>query len=1039
MRFTSLFCLLLIASLLIARGGGGCFLPGTLVKTPDGEIPIEKISVGNQVISTAADQLVVSKVSEIYQVERDYYYRVITDQGSIDATAEHPFSIGNGRFVETSELKTGDTVFQLRDDGTLAPSTINSVERFDIPTTAYNLRVNGPHTFFANDFSVHNKGCFLAGTRIETGNGTVAIEQIRPGDEVLGFENGSIVRAKVSDVYSLERDHYYSVETAEGIVYATAEHPFYIGNGRFAEIGTLSIGSDIYVLKDGALIKNAITKIEKIDKATTVYNLQVDSVHTFFANGFAVHNKGGCFTGNTVVNCPDGEKPISQIVPGDRISSFDAQGRIVETTVQETFKFQLDEYYIIQTEKGQVNVTAEHPFYTDDGFVNAEDLHVGDIIYRAYNTDQTNNIGTRNATGLVKDRIVGKTLVQAPITAYNIRAGEPNTFFANGFAVHNKGGCFLAGTQVMTPTGSKSIESMNIGDQVISFDGNRLTVSKVENIYGVERDYYYTIETDSGSSSGNGSGLVGSVRATAEHPFYVGDGKYVEARNLTVGDTVYRMTKGKLNQPGKNEPARITKITRITQKVKAYNLHVSTPNTFFANGFAVHNKGGGFGGGGSSGSSDPNSCWSTFILGLVIYGILYALGKGGGKGGEWSSTTSIPQNKVNAKAKKVSALLAIWGRADQAWDESAIRDRASKTFLKLQECWGKRDYTEMKDLMIPVLYNQHVAQLESMKRRHEINKLEGLKLLDLQIILVSNYHGSARDSFTSWIKATAKDTIIDDRTNKKIRGDIEMGVFEELWTFERDIDAGAWKLLKITQPEEGMGIINAENFDYISTAAGVARVEEKAGGPATKDLGVSPTREQTEGAADASMDKIKWKAGRVSRLLNFLADKDKTWKEEDLKTQVRNLFIRMNTALETNDISSIKRELDPTFFEMCQEIITQNLTGGQHIEKRNLCVRDVEIVLVRNYYDNRKDEFTAWVSGQAQTVLVDEKSERIISGDTHVKDYEDFWTFKRGTDGWILQSIERGFRSAQIVEEENFDEGSGKFLMEWYYKQDRAL
>jgi predicted lipid-binding transport protein (Tim44 family) len=360
---------------------------------------------------------------------------------------------------------------------------------------------------------------------------------------------------------------------------------------------------------------------------------------------------------------------------------------------------------------------------------------------------------------------------------------------------------------------------------------------------------------------------------------------------------------------------------------------------------------------------------------------------------------------------------------------------AKATFLKLQECWSKRDYTEMAPLMQDGLYMQHVAQLEAMKGRHEINRMDDLKLLDLQLVLVNNMHDRSKDNFVAWVNASAKDTIVDDRTMNKIRGDVSAGVFEEFWAFKRDGDA--WKLDKIDQPEEGMDVIVKENFDSISTQKGLEFQYEKVGGPKIKNLGIAATRERDEGAVGTGMDKIKWKAGRVGRLLNFLGDQDKIWDADKMVSYCRSMFIAFNVALELKSLDQIKDNLSPEAITQYQAMVDDLKAKNRKIEKRNLAVRDVEIVLVKNFYDNKKDEFTAWVSGQAQTVISDEKTGKAVEGDNHVADFEEYWTFRRDGDRWKLVTIESGFK--KYVEEENFDEGSGDQLTQWYYTKDRAV
>ena len=48
---------------------------------------------------------------------------------------------------------------------------------------------------------------------------------------------------------------------------------------------------EIFVLKNNKIIKVKLVNKEIVDEKVKVYNLEVNNNHTFFANGFAVHNK----------------------------------------------------------------------------------------------------------------------------------------------------------------------------------------------------------------------------------------------------------------------------------------------------------------------------------------------------------------------------------------------------------------------------------------------------------------------------------------------------------------------------------------------------------------------------------------------------------------------------------------------------------------------------------------------------------------------------------------------------------------------------
>jgi len=120
---------------------------------------IEDIKVGDEVASFASegkDKIVNASVSKIYKTHRDYYYELQAGDYGVSVTAEHPFYMGSGIFREVRDLRVGDELQTLK-DGKLEKKTITSLKRIDEKTDVYNMTVDNTHTYFANDFAVHNK------------------------------------------------------------------------------------------------------------------------------------------------------------------------------------------------------------------------------------------------------------------------------------------------------------------------------------------------------------------------------------------------------------------------------------------------------------------------------------------------------------------------------------------------------------------------------------------------------------------------------------------------------------------------------------------------------------------------------------------------------------------------------------------------------------------------------------------------------------------------------------------------------------------
>ncbi len=132
-----------------------------------------------------------------------------------------------------------------------------------------------------------------------------------------------------------------------------------------------------------------------------------------------------------------------------------------------------------------------------------------------------------------------------------------------------KGGCFVAGTQILMADGSsKNIEDIVTGDKV-------LTRSSEWDATLTEVTVMNTIEHDVGEYL-----LVnGTLGVTEEHVLFI-NGKWQLAGDLMVGDTL-------VNKDG--EIVLVESIAQVRNNVKVYNFETERKHTYFANGIYVHN------------------------------------------------------------------------------------------------------------------------------------------------------------------------------------------------------------------------------------------------------------------------------------------------------------------------------------------------------------------------------------------------------------------------------------------------------------------
>jgi predicted lipid-binding transport protein (Tim44 family) len=725
---------------------------------------------------------------------------------------------------------------------------------------------------------------------------------------------------------------------------------------------------------------------------------------------------GGCFLAGTLIQTENGPTSIEELKIGDIVLSFDENLNIDRSAVDYTYSVLSNSYFIIKTSHSEVRATAEHPFLTETGYIKAEDLMSGETVFIL--TDK----------GAVQEKIISITEVNNPTTAYNLGVDKDHTFIADDFFVHNKGGGGGGGGGSHS---SSSSRSSGPPPNVFYYDCHRTYENNNQELPCCKQtsSKYY--------ANPNNPDLF----QTASYPYCLCSG--VEC--VCTNDANYDASKARANSC----PIKLSDIFFGSLPIAAF---------FFVFVF-------GFLGGISSHSQTIRRIITSkifFICAIIFYIISFIGGllvlvpliafvimsfiffmimrnsiiNGRFNTGQWSSTISVDISKIAAKSQKTSALLSLLSKFDTIWDEEKMKAIATNSFYKMEECWQKRDYAEMTPLMMPSLLKQHTAQLESMKQSHEINKLDELKLIDLEIILVKNKNDKLKDEFTVWLKAQAKDTIIDDRTGKKIRGDTAAGVFEEFWTYQRQNKD--WKVRQIDQPEEAMDFISEDNYDENATDMMKQQIYSKAGKAANKNLSVSSVREQVQDSFSPDLGNIKSKTDKISRLLNFLSETDKIWSEQQMREQIRECFILVYSAIEQRKIHLVREQLTLRLGDEIENKISALKKNGQIVQKRNLAIRNMEIVLVRNYNDKTKDEFIAWVSGQAQTVIVDEKSGKLTNVDPYVKDFEEYFTFKRNDQRWLLDSIEEASKN-NYLKEQNIDEGTSKGMMDWYYSKNRTV
>jgi len=133
-------------------------------------------------------------------------------------------------------------------------------------------------------------GCFASGTKVLMADGDLKnIEDVKVGDYVLtrsSQTDSKLVKAKVLKTHQTDEAGYSIIN---GDLKVTANHIMWVNN-TWKEAGSIQVGD---TLTDNKGKQVVVSSVEWQRSKISVYNLEIEKYHTYFANGVWVHNDKG--------------------------------------------------------------------------------------------------------------------------------------------------------------------------------------------------------------------------------------------------------------------------------------------------------------------------------------------------------------------------------------------------------------------------------------------------------------------------------------------------------------------------------------------------------------------------------------------------------------------------------------------------------------------------------------------------------------------------------------------------------------------------
>ncbi len=271
-----------------------CFVAGTLISTNKGLVPIEKIKLGDIVLSKDG----YKKVTNTYEHNEKVITGGFPNGVKITATSNHPFFTKNRGWVEFGELNQNDVCVSLR-EWKLQKRLFYLKERFFTAfqnlwiiekkiiseTKAYLYMWSCGKNFIKEKFHMAMLFTIETLTLSTTGLETSNYLQGQNTQEFIKKQNGSNKRlGRISVTFVTWTSALEVLKKQRGLIALRDAAKIVIS---FLENALLAVRN---IKHSQVLISGFVRKHTQTNTDTKVYNLEVEDSHTYFANGLLVHN-----------------------------------------------------------------------------------------------------------------------------------------------------------------------------------------------------------------------------------------------------------------------------------------------------------------------------------------------------------------------------------------------------------------------------------------------------------------------------------------------------------------------------------------------------------------------------------------------------------------------------------------------------------------------------------------------------------------------------------------------------------------------------
>ncbi len=153
---------------------------------------------------------------------------------------------------------------------------------------------------------------------------------------------------------------------------------------------------------------------------------------------------------------------------------------------------------------------------------------------------------------------------------------------------------------------------------------------------------------------------------------------------------------------------------------------------------------------------------------------------------------------------------------------------------------------------------------------------------------------------------------------------------------------------------------------------------------------------------------LRTKSRACKDLLARLEKLDPAWDLDGIRHRVDQVFFKVQQAWMERNQDLAKDYMSSALYQKHKLQTDQLIAQNRKNVLQDINLIEVRIVDVEDFLDNKKDLFWAHIKGSMIDYTIDDRTERVLSGDRNkAEEFTELWKFVRAANTWVLDEIDQ--------------------------------